>query len=200
MAISPLALSLAYQQPITQPPHANVAPTDVLGAYNLSTNAANQQYLAKLQQQNAMWGGLAGLGGAGLQAYMLRGSGLFGGGTPAAGGAISTGTPVANAAGDITGYLGVGPTAAGLPAASSVFDTGAAGVPLAGLDASSIGADAAAPAVWDLTGAAGAGALDAGTTVGADLAATGAADALGAGAADAGAMTLADLLPFLFMA
>ena len=59
--MSPLAATLSMGQPIIPASKANIAPTDVLGAYQMSTNQANQQYLAKLQQQNALWGGLAGL-------------------------------------------------------------------------------------------------------------------------------------------
>ena len=66
--LSPLGIALSMQPPQAQAAKPPVAPTDVLGAYKLSTDAANTQYLAKLQQQNAMWGGLAGLGSAGLLA------------------------------------------------------------------------------------------------------------------------------------
>jgi hypothetical protein len=50
------------------PFHATVAPTDVEKAYNDYNNTMMQAYQAKVGQQNAMWGGLAGLGGAGLLA------------------------------------------------------------------------------------------------------------------------------------
>lgn len=58
------------QQPITQPGAINVANTDVIGA----TNAANQQamnaYNAQLGSQNAMFGGLAGLGSAAIRGWL----------------------------------------------------------------------------------------------------------------------------------
>ena len=80
---SPLAYALSAGQPLVPSSKAQIAPTDVLGAYQMSTNQANQQYLAKLQQQNALWGGLAGLGGSALTASILKGS-LFPGATTAA--------------------------------------------------------------------------------------------------------------------
>lgn len=58
-------------QPITGAPQVQVAPTDVTGAYGIAQNAEEQNYQAQLQQQNAMFGGLAGLGGAGINAYAL---------------------------------------------------------------------------------------------------------------------------------
>ena len=66
---SPLALALMQgQQQATpqQPFRAQVAPTDVTKAYSDYNNAMMQAYSAQLGQQNAMWGGLAGLGGAGI--------------------------------------------------------------------------------------------------------------------------------------
>lgn len=66
---SPLAEAyLQSQQAGTpqQPFRAQVAPTDVEKANADYNNAMMQQYAAKLGQQNALWGGLAGLGGAGI--------------------------------------------------------------------------------------------------------------------------------------
>lgn len=57
-------------QPITQPGGVNVAPTDVIGSTNAATNAAMQQYQANVGQQNSLFGGLAGLGAAGLRAFL----------------------------------------------------------------------------------------------------------------------------------
>lgn len=212
MAISPLAFYMSMQPQAPRPAQASVAPTDMVSAFRNSTEAANQQYLAKLQQQNALWGGLASIGSAALMAKMLRGGSLFG--SPAASEApVDLGNAVFNN-GVQTGITGVGPTAAGLPAADSAVVAGesaaapdaalaggdalAAGVP--GVSAPAIGSafDAGTAAVpfLDAGTAAGAGlAGDVGATVGADAALAGGADA-----AAAGGMTLADILPFLFMA
>src|SRR6185437_4348277 len=117
MAImSPLAAALSMQQPMVPSSRAQIAPTDVLGAYNLSANMANNQYLAKLQQQNALWGGLAGIGGAGLEGYMLKG-GLFGANpatAAAATNAATAGAPAASAA------------------APAAFDAGSSAIPFLG--------------------------------------------------------------------
>lgn len=90
---SPLALALmqADQQATPQQPfRATVAPTDVEKAYSDYNNAMEQAYAAKVAQQNAMYGGLASLGGAGLLAFAPGiksgisglGSLLMGGGSP----------------------------------------------------------------------------------------------------------------------
>lgn len=57
-------------QPITQPNSINIAPTDVIGATNAATNAAMNSYNAQLGQQNSLFGGLAGLGGAAISAFL----------------------------------------------------------------------------------------------------------------------------------
>lgn len=59
------------QQPIATPSQTGVSPTNVIGAQQLSTDAANQAYQARLASQNATFGGLASLGGAGLMALAL---------------------------------------------------------------------------------------------------------------------------------
>ena len=135
--VSPLGAALSLSQPMVSPAKAQIAPTDVLGAYNSSVNQANTQYLAKLQQQNALWGGLAGLGGSALTAGILKGN-LFG---PAAGGT----TPLASGAalpdlgrevftnGVPTGIYGAGPFAGSAGTASADAGAPFAGVPLAGL-------------------------------------------------------------------
>lgn len=72
---------IGQQQP-TPIPQAGVSPTDVTGANSLSTQAAMQRYQAQLAANNAQFGGLAGLGGAALQAPSSTWSGLgslFGG-------------------------------------------------------------------------------------------------------------------------
>lgn len=188
MSLSPLGMTLAMQPQMTAPREGTVAPTDVLGAYTLATNAANQQYQAKLQQQNAMWGGLAGLGAAGvLAAPNIYKSGMLNGlFTPAASSAATTaagGTPLSILP---SGLSAVAPASDALDATMLGYgglgaDTLAGAVDpsvLAGADsAAALGTDALASTAADATAAAGADA-----------------------AADAGAFSLADILPFLFAA
>lgn len=50
----------------TTPFRATVAPTDVEKAYSDYNNAMMQAYAAQVGQQNSMYGGLAGLAGAGI--------------------------------------------------------------------------------------------------------------------------------------
>lgn len=47
-------------------PQTGVQGTDVLGSYGLQQNALNNQFNANVSQQNSIYGGLAGLGGAAL--------------------------------------------------------------------------------------------------------------------------------------
>ena len=58
-----------------QVPTANVATTDMLGAYSMSQNAAQAAYNTQAQQAAAntsgLFGGLSNLGGAGIMAYAL---------------------------------------------------------------------------------------------------------------------------------
>ena len=96
----PLALALMQgQQQATpqQPFRATVAPTDVEQAYNNYNNSMMQAYQAQLGQQNAMWGGLAGLGSAGVLTLpkLLGGAG---GGAALGGTAASDADAVAEAA------------------------------------------------------------------------------------------------------
>jgi hypothetical protein len=148
MPLSPLGIALMMQAPNAQPRPGAVAPTDMLGAYKLSTDAANTQYLAKLQQQNALWGGLAGLGGAGmLAAPRMYSSGMFSGlFGPSAGASGAAGTDAGalgasaglgsdaalsvmpGIAGDAAGSVGADLAAAALPAAA---DAGTAAFSLA---------------------------------------------------------------------
>lgn len=58
-------------QPISQPSQTSINPADYLGAQALQTSAQQQDYQAQLAQQNATFGGLASLGGAGLMALMM---------------------------------------------------------------------------------------------------------------------------------
>lgn len=91
---SPLAAVLGQQPPAQAMPTPTVAGTNVAGIYNDSYNAAMEKYKADMARQNAMWGGLAGLGGAGITAF---GPKLFGGG--AAGGGVAGGDALAATAG-----------------------------------------------------------------------------------------------------
>lgn len=76
---SPLAMAMAFQNAHSQYPITNIAPTDVVGAYRDSANEAMQVYNAQLAQKNAMFGGLAGLGAAGIvTAPRLLGTGGIG--------------------------------------------------------------------------------------------------------------------------
>jgi len=52
------------QQPIATPGQTGVSPTNVIGAQQLSTDAANQSYQANTSSNNAMFGGLASIAGA----------------------------------------------------------------------------------------------------------------------------------------
>jgi hypothetical protein len=92
---SPLATALAYQGSVNTPT-TTVAPTDVVGAYKNNQDALEKNYQAKIAQQNAIFGGLAGLGGAALMGPLggMGGLGsLFGGGA----------NPIVNGATYITG-------------------------------------------------------------------------------------------------
>jgi len=70
------------QQPsFVNAPQTQVQSPDLLGATYASYNGQNQQYANQMAQQNAMMGGLFGLGSAGLGAYgmsRLGGGGFFG--------------------------------------------------------------------------------------------------------------------------
>lgn len=109
---SPLAQMLAQASAsgASPPPfRATVAPTDVEKAYNDYNNTMMQAYAAKLNQQNSMWGGLAGLGSAGISTLPKL---LSMGGTAAAGaGAADAG---ATAAAAELGATGIGDTLASL--------------------------------------------------------------------------------------
>jgi len=83
---SPLAGLLAQSGAMganPQPFHATVAPTDVTKAYADYNDAMMKAYQAQVAQQNAMYGGLASLGGSGIAALpKLLGSSGSSGGTP----------------------------------------------------------------------------------------------------------------------
>lgn len=55
-------------QPISTPSQTGVAPTDMVGATASANNAAMSAYQAQVQQQNATYGGLAGLAGTAAMA------------------------------------------------------------------------------------------------------------------------------------
>ena len=131
MALSPLGLALMMQPPPSQARPGTVSPTDTLGAYNLATNTAEQQYQAKLAQQNALWGGLAGLGSAGIIASPK----LFGTGGPLSGlfsSAPAAAPSVASAAAPLSSLTGAD---AGSVAGDIAADTGVAAAGDAGADA-----------------------------------------------------------------
>lgn len=70
--ISALMSGSQVSQPnYTTTPNTGVAPTDVIGAYNLSQNAANANYQAQLGQSNAFNSGLFGLGSTALGGWMM---------------------------------------------------------------------------------------------------------------------------------
>jgi hypothetical protein len=66
---SPLALALMQLQHAAPPPQVGVAPTDVAQIYKNAQDAALAAWKGKLDQQAALWGNLAKLGGAGITAF-----------------------------------------------------------------------------------------------------------------------------------
>lgn len=185
--VSPLVQAMTFQNSVN-PAQSGIAPTDVVGAYKLASDAAEKNYAAKIAAQNAKFGGLAGLGGAGVLAFgPTAAKKLFGSGA-------STAAGVPGAAADATAAGGAAPLASG----ASLGD--AATFPFA-----SLGGDAAGAAFPSVASLGGAGAADAGAgTVAADLAAAApvaAADAGGAAAAGGALASMPEwlmaLLPFL---
>lgn len=90
---SPLAQVLAMaNRPAPPPPQTSVNPTNVAGIYANHDAQLMDQYKAQIAQQNAQFGGLAQLGGAGILAFapgigstlkgLNLGSALMGGGSP----------------------------------------------------------------------------------------------------------------------
>jgi hypothetical protein len=181
--VSPLTQAMAFQGAVN-PAQSGIAPTDVVGSYRLASDVAERNYQAKLAANNAMWGGLAGLGGAGITAFGPSiAKNYFGAGVGNAAGAatpaVASNAAAGAAAPGATGALSFAPESA------SGFGVDALG----GLGTGSVAAD---------MGLGGGAAADAGAgSVLADLGANGA----GAGAVDAAASTLPDwltsFLPFL---
>lgn len=89
--MSPLAQILAVaNRQAPAPPQATIAPTNVAGIYANNDAQNMDAYKAQIAQQNAMYGGLATLGAAGINAFApgagtaLKGAGslFMGGGSP----------------------------------------------------------------------------------------------------------------------
>lgn len=91
--MSPLAqLLAAANRPAPAPPQGTVAPTNVAGIYANNDAQNMDAYKAQIAQQNAQWGALAALGGAGINAFAPgAGSALKGGGSLFMGGGSPTG-------------------------------------------------------------------------------------------------------------
>ena len=214
--VSPLVQAMTYQGSV-QPAQSGIAPTDVVGAYKLASDVAEKNYQAQLAKQNALWGGLAGLGGAGIAGFgPSAAKALFG--TPAVPKPGDPATP-----GFFSQLFGSGAnTAAGAsPAASDAAAAGAGAADAGALPATSApasfggfgldaGASAALPTfgVDALGGAGGAGSVAADMGLGASAPAAGgvaadlaAAVPAAAGAGDVAAAGipdwLASFLPFL---
>lgn len=63
---SPLATALMSAEAL---PRTQIQPTNVGGIYNNVYENQMERYKAQLAQRNAMWGGLAGIGGAALNVF-----------------------------------------------------------------------------------------------------------------------------------
>jgi hypothetical protein len=206
--VSPLVQALAYQGSVNPVP-SSVNPTNVVGAYQLASDVAEKNYQAQIAKQNAFWGGLAGLGGAGVLAFGRPAASKLFGGTPAAaatpGGVTASPLAAVTGGGDTGGIL-TGGQSLGISPGAFAAQPGLAGAdasmsgPLASLMGSS-----AAPSIAGDFGLAGAGGLaGSADSVAAGLGAGAGTDALAsagaAAGADAGAFSLADLLPLLALA
>lgn len=157
---SPLALALMSPGGPTAPSGfgaSPLAPTNVIGAYGQSQDAAEKNYEAKLQQQNAMWGGLAGLGSAGITAAPRLYSALNAGGSAAganiAGMGAGDSLALAPGAGEVLGGSTVADALGGAGAAAGTDAAFAAGAPVAAdlaATAAPAAADAAGMSIADL--------------------------------------------------
>lgn len=103
---SPLATALMSAEAL---PKTNIAPTNVVGAYQMAHDAAMDQYKAKLAQKNALWGGLASLAGTlgGAALFGPVGAALGGGLGKWFGGAVA---PKPYSSGTGTDYTGTSPS------------------------------------------------------------------------------------------
>jgi hypothetical protein len=142
---SPLAL--AMMMPGANPP-GQMQPTNVTAAYQLSQDASEKNYQAKLAQQNAMFGGLAGLGSAGILAAGAHSAAPAAAAAHAAAAAPLTGAaPVAfpgiGSLSDLFPAAATGATdasfAAGAPVAADLAATAAPAAADAGLAAGGFG-------------------------------------------------------------
>jgi hypothetical protein len=178
---SPLVQALSFQNS-AHPSQSAISPTDVIGAYNLAANVAQKNYEAKLAQQNAKFGGMAQLGGAGILAGGPTAyNKLFGAGIP-------PGTPTAASS----------TTAAAPEQFSSVFGNGATAANAAPTVAADYTAASSPIGILGDAGATGAGAGEVAADIAAATpAAASAGDALAAGGAAAGAGGLGDALASL---
>jgi hypothetical protein len=76
--MSPLVQILAAaNRPAPAPPQTQVATTPVASIYANNDAQKMEKYKADLAQQNAMWGGLASLAGAGINAFAPGAGSLF---------------------------------------------------------------------------------------------------------------------------
>lgn len=205
---SPLVQAMTFQNSVS-PAQTGISPTDVIGSYKLASDVAEKNYQAQLAKQQAMFGGLAGLGGAGILGFgPTIAKKLFGAGV----------TPATTTAATPLGLGGDAAAAAPLDTGATLGNTMSVPLGLGGSGATSslpwpgasaaLGAGDGASVAGDLGMGGGAALSDAGAgSVAADLAAAapgvagaGAADAAGAGIGTALAGLpdwLASLLPFL---
>jgi hypothetical protein len=76
--VSPLVQALSFQNS-ARPAQSPIAPTDVVGSYRLASDIAEKNFEARLAKENAQFGGLAQIGGAGVAAFGPKlGATLFG--------------------------------------------------------------------------------------------------------------------------
>lgn len=127
--VSPLVQAMTFQNAV-QPSQSGIAPTDVIGAYKLATDTAEKNYQLQLAKQQALWGGLAGIGSAGILGFGPSiAKKYFGAGTPtapAAGGAdAAAAAPGVADSGALDSGIATGDLAAGgLPAGTLAAQPG----------------------------------------------------------------------------